>query len=140
MNTIVPDKFIRKEIYDRIHNMDINGTMFKCFDTRSTANDQDFYTLVSTQLNQPELSKCGNGWSNSTEIQIITRYPKNTGSRVMIDDAVNEVIEELTEFSLPVSTGLKVNQQQLSIDNEIVNVERGEIVYTKIVRLETTIN
>lgn len=140
MNTIVPDKFIRKEIYDRIHNMDINGTMFKCFDTRTTASNQNFYTILSTQLNQPLPNKCGNGWENSTEIQVITRYSKNVGSRVMLDDAVNEVIEELSEFSLPSTTGLKVNEQQLSIDNEIVNTERGEVVYTKVIRLQTTIN
>jgi len=140
MNTGNPNKYIRKEIYDRIHNADIGGIIFKCFDSRVTSEDIKTYFLISTQLNQPSRTKCNRGWINSTEIQVIVRTFKNTGSRVLIDDAVDEVLTELDEFSLPVGTGLHVSISELSVDNEFVQDVGGEIIYTKIMRLETTIN
>jgi hypothetical protein len=140
MTAILPDKYIRKEIYDRIHNMDIGGTLFKCYDTRATQSGAMEYTLVSTQLNQPEDTKCGGGWSNSTEIQVIIITEKNTGSRVLLDDAVQEVLSELNDFSLPVATGLRVSNSKLSVDNEIIDDVGSKIAYRKIVRMQTTIN
>ncbi len=135
-----PDKHIRKEIYDRIHNAEVDGVVIKCYDSRVTANDPEQYFLISTQLNQPNRTKCGRGWINSTEIQVISRQKKNVGSRAFLDDMVNEVLEELDQFSLPASTGFKVSVNDLSIDNEIVEETKSEIFYTKILRLETTIN
>jgi hypothetical protein len=140
MNTLNPDKHIRKEIYDRIHNAEINGITFKCYDTRVTSDNVKNYFLIGTQLNQPNRTKCGRGWINSTEIQVIVISKKNQGSRVLLDDAVNECLVELDNFSLPTLSGMKVSINNLSIDNEIVDVQGGEIVYTKILRLETTIN
>jgi len=135
-----PDKYIRKEIYDRIHNAEVDGIVVKCYDSRVTANDPEQYFLISTQLNQPNRTKCGRGWINSTEIQIIVRRPKNEGTRVFLDNLVNEVLVELDEFSLPAITGFKVNLDDLTIDNEIVEETKSEIFYTKILRLETTVN
>lgn len=140
MNTANPDKHIRKEIYDRIHNMEVGGQTFKCFDDRSTSSSTKNYFLLSTQLNQPTRTKCGRGWTNSTEIQVVTRQPKNHGSRVLLDDAVNGVLEELDGFTLPTASGMKVNLWELSIDNELSQEAGGEIVRVKIIRLETTIN
>ena len=140
MNTLNPDKYIRKEIYDRIHNAEVNGIMFKCFDTRVGNGNYKNYFLITTQLNQPNRTKCGRGWINSTEIQVIVISKKNQGSRILLDDAVNECLVELDNFSLPSQTGMKVSLNNISIDNEIVDVRGGEITYTKILRLETTIN
>lgn len=140
MNTIIPDKHIRKEIYDRIHNAEVNGITFKCFDNRVTSSNAKNYFLLSTQLNQPNRTKCGRGWLNSTEIQVITRSPKNQGSRVLLDNAVNEVISLLEDFSLPTATGLKVIINDLSVDNELTDFEGAEIINIKIIRLTTTVN
>jgi hypothetical protein len=140
MNTANPDKHIRKEIYDRIHNMEVGGQTFKCFDDRATSSNTKNYFLLSTQLNQPNRTKCGRGWINSTEIQVVTRQPKNHGSRVLLDDAVNGVLEELDGFTLPTASGMKVSLWELSIDNELSQEAGGEIVRVKILRLETTIN
>ena len=140
MNTANPDKYIRKEIYDRIHNAEVNGVLFKCFDSRVTSTNVKNYFLISTQLNQPNRTKCNRGWLNSTEIQVIVISPKNTGSRVLMDDAVNEVLTELDNFALPTATGMSVSLSEISLDNEFVNVTGAEIVYTKVIRLEITIN
>lgn len=139
-NTKNPNKHIRKEIYDRIHNADVDGVTFKCFDSRVPSSDEKNYFLINTQLNQPNRTKCGRGWINSTEIQVICITKTNEGSRVLMDNAVDEVLEELEEFTFPTSVGMKVNLDELSIDNEIIEKKHGEITYTKIIRLQTTIN
>tara|TARA_R110002167_G_scaffold284737_2_gene489913 strand:+ start:32610 stop:33032 length:423 start_codon:yes stop_codon:yes gene_type:complete len=140
MNTANPDKHIRKEIYDRLHNSEVNTLTFKCYDTNVTSANDDQYFLIGTQLNQPLNTKCNRGWLNSTEIQVVVRTKKNTGSRVLLDDAVDHVLTELDSFSLPVLSGMKVSLSEISIENELVEDTQSEIFYTKILRIETTIN
>lgn len=140
MNTANPDKHIRKEIYDRLHNSEVNTLTFKCYDTNVTSANDNQYFLIGTQLNQPNRTKCNRGWLNSTEIQVVVRTKKNTGSRVLLDDAVDHVLTELDSFSLPVLSGMKVSLSEISIENELVEDTQSEIFYTKILRIETTIN
>lgn len=140
MNTANPDKYIRKEIYDRLHNSEVNTLTFKCYDTNVTSANDNQYFIVGTQLNQPLNTKCNRGWINSTEIQVVVRTRKNTGSRVLLDDAVNTVLTELDSFSLPSSSGMKVSLSEVYIENELTEELQSEIFYTKVLRLETTIN
>ncbi|MEM6895719.1 MAG: hypothetical protein AAF554_18640, partial [Bacteroidota bacterium] len=84
-------------------------------------------------------NKCGDGWENSTEIQIIIRSKKNQGSKALLNQAAQSVLNELQDFSLPISTGLAVNSVILSDVNELVDDRGSEIVYQKILRMETSI-
>lgn len=140
MNTNLPDKHIRKEIYDRIHNMEVDGVTFKCYNQRTVAKNDKQYFLVTTQLNQPNRSKCGRGWFNSTEIQVVVRKPKNFGSVLLLDNAVDSVLTELESFSLPISSGMKISEDDVSVDNQIEEITGGEIIYTKILRLVSKVN
>jgi len=140
MTTTLPDNELNKELKARLQNMEVGNEMFKFFVSRITSQKVKFYFLVTTQLNQPEVTKCGKGWRNSTEIQVTTIYPKNTGSKALMNDATDGVIREIEDFSLPVTTGLKVSTVDISVDNELVENTNSEIVYRKIVRLETLIN
>lgn len=140
MNTGNPDKHIRKEIYDRLHNSEVNTLTFKCYDTNVTSANDNQYFIIGTQLNQPNRTKCNRGWINSTEIQVVVRLKKNVGSRVLLDDAIDLVLTELDSFSLPVLSGFKISLSELSIENELVEETPSEIFYTKILRIETTIN
>lgn len=136
MNADLPNKHIRKEIYDRLNNSTIGGETFPVFTERATNSNSKNYYLISTQLNNQEFNKCGNGWENSTEIQVIVRRKRNEGTKVLLDDAVQNVLTELQDFSLPSATGLKVNRIELSIANEIVDERGSEIVYQSIIRME----
>lgn len=139
MNAALPDNHINKEVYDRLHNSVVDGETFPLYVSRVTNGNPKQYFLINTQLNDQEYNKCGNGWTNSTEIQVIVRLKKNEGSKVLMNNATQEVLTELEDFSLPVSTGLKVNSVALSIANEIVDERGSEIVYQKIIRMETSI-
>ncbi|MEM6814899.1 MAG: hypothetical protein AAF600_10945 [Bacteroidota bacterium] len=134
-----PNNDINRELKARLNNLDVGGTNFRIFDSRVTTNNIRNYILISTQLNQPEFNKCGDGWENSTEIQIIVRSKKNQGSKALLNQAAQSVLDELQDFSLPVSTGLAVNSVVLSDVNELVDDRGSEIVYQKILRMETSI-
>lgn len=139
MTAQLPDNEINKELRSRLHNMEIGTYMFKFHISKATSARDKFYFLVSTQLNAKQSNKCGNGWINSTEIQVVVIFPKNTGSKNIINLAANGVIQELEDFTLPSATGLKVNLVDLSIDNELIEDTQSEVVYRKIIRMETNI-
>ena len=139
MNSVLPDNFVNKEIYDRLHNAVIDMVTFPCYTSRATSANPKNYYLISTQLNDQEFNKCGNGWDNSTEIQVIVRLSKNSGSKALLNNATQYALDELSDFSFPVETGLKVNRVELSVVNELVTEEGSEIVYQKIIRLQTSI-
>ncbi len=139
MNAVLPDNFINRELRARLDNLEVDGISFRLFDSRVTSSNPRQYFLISTQLNNQEFNKCGNGWENSTEIQVIVRADKNSGSKALLNNATQEVLTELSDFSLPQSTGLVVNRLELGVANELVDERGSEIVYQKIVRMETSI-
>nr|WP_299488595.1 hypothetical protein [uncultured Allomuricauda sp.] len=135
-----PDNAINTEIKARLHNAGVDGKTFPLFTGRATNSKAKQFFLISTQLNDPNFNKCGDGWENSTEIQIIVRLNKNSGSKALLNNATQEVLTQLSDFSLPGSTGLTVNKIQLSTPNEVVLTEGNEIIYQKIIRMETLIS
>lgn len=137
MNTALPDNAINAEIKSRLHNSDVNGTDFPLYLARVTSNNAKNYYLINTQLNQSTSTKCGKGWLNSTEIQVVVILDKNDGSKKLLNEATEVLRQELEDFSL---TGFSVNNVDINIENELVTESNSEIVYQKIVRLETQIN
>lgn len=139
MITALPDNEINKELKARLNNMEVGTATFKFYVSRVTSAKDSFYFLVGTQLNQPDNSKCGTGWIHATELQIITRFPKNTGSKALLNEATNDVIQELKDFSLPVITNMSVNLVSLNVENELIEDTASEIVYRKILRMELNV-
>lgn len=139
MITTLPDNAINTELKARLHNMEVGGETFKFYVTNVTSAKVKNYFLVGTQLNLPKHTNCGVGWFNETVIQVVTIYPKNTGSKALMNDATNDVIQELEDFSLPVLTGLIVSLVTLDIENELIEDTASEVVYRKIIRMKTTI-
>ena len=137
---MIPDNHINKELKARLNNLDVDGTAFKFFDSRATSSRSKNYFLLSTQLNGSRRTKCGKGWLNSTEIQVVVIHPLNTGSKALMNRATEELLNEIDDFSLPVGSGFTVNGVETYIANEIVQNEDSNVVYRKIVRMETTIN
>ena len=137
--TALPDNDINTELKARLHNMEIDGNMFKFYVSNVTSAKVKFYFLVGTQINNADPTKCGKGWENATEIQVITIFPKNTGSKYLMNEATNGLIQELKDFSLPTATGLKVNRVRINVENELIEETRAETVFRKIVRIETRI-
>lgn len=138
--TASPDKWVRKAIYDRIHNMDVNGETVPCYDVSATDYNGNFYTILSTQNKNDNPTKCVTGWIYSILIDIVSRYRKNTGSRLMADDMENEILTLLDGMTLDVASGMKVSTIRISSEPDLTNNSTAEIVHRKFLRYELTIN
>lgn len=139
MISAFPDNQINAELKTRLNNLDVNGTIFKYYVKNVTSDNQKFYFLKSTQITQPEFNKCGTGHITSTEIQVTVILSKNKGSELILNNAVAALYSALDGFSLDAGTGLVVNRSELSVDNDLTEKTGANIVYRKIVRLETHI-
>ena len=139
MTATLPDNAINKELRARLNNLDVNGTSFPFFVGRTGDTSPSNYFLVNTQLNGQQSTKCGRGWLNSTEIQVVVTLPRNTGSKKMLTDATNELIQALEAFALP-GSGLSVSNQQLNVENQLTEINGTDVIYRNIIRFETRIN
>lgn len=137
---ILPDKWVRKAFFDRIHNLDVGDKTIKCFDTQATAFHGDNYIILGTQTNVETFDKCGNGWRSTILIEVFTRHKKNTGSRVLADDIIQEILTECEDLNLEPASGLRMNTIKRSTPNDITSETRSEIIHRKFLRYELGIN
>ena len=139
----LPDKYIRKAIFDLCNGMEVNGNVINFYDSRVTGSTiPNYYVLMTTQTNvMNEQSTCGNRWESSILLDIVTRYygTGNTGSRVLADDIADEIIT-LIQPKLTLGGGLNVIHQTLDLPNDISSVTENENIFRKFIRIELLIN
>ena len=139
----LPDKYIRKAIYDAINGVVVDGNTILCYDTRVSGKSNDNYVILSTQSsNVAKDTKCGYKWESNILIDIITRYKLsgNTGSRLLADNILDKVRELTDTLVLDVASGLTIVTQAQSFPNDLVSTSENEIVYRKFIRIEFLIN
>ena len=140
----LPDKWIRKAIYNAINGIVVNGYSIPCFDTRVPNNDKrNYYVIMSTQSNEvAKDTKCGYKWRSSILLDITTIYDVdgNTGSRLMADDILNTVRQNTDALILDVTSGLEIVTQNQSFPNDLMATNVNKIVYRKLMRIEFLIN
>lgn len=142
----LPDKWVRKAIKDRIHNIDVDlvGTLntIPCFDSFQSTGKKRYYTLLSTQTNELSKDKCGNGWESSILIDVVTKFSNasNPGSRVMADDIANEILQELEDLNLDPTSNLTISAIDIIFEPDIISFGTTQNVFRKLIRYELTIN
>ena len=140
----LPDKWVRKAIYDTINNIVVNTYNIPCFDTRVPKNDKrNFYVIMSTQSNEVDkTNKCENVWESQILLDVITSYDVigNTGSRKMADDILDAIKTATDALVLDVASGLKIISQKQSFPSDLNLVTQNKIVYRKLMRIEFLIN
>lgn len=139
-----PDKWIRKAIYDRIHNVDVSTNdvvrTIPCFDTRTVDYHGNEYVIMSTQTNVQTHSKCGDGWRSTILLEIFTRHEKNSGSRLIADDIIQEILTETEDLSLDTESQLVIQTMSFTTPNDITIETPTEIIQRKFIRFELLIN
>jgi hypothetical protein len=146
----LPDKWIRKAIYDVINNISVVDEMsgdvlvVKCYDSRVMAdNDITQYVLMTTQTNTVDKStKCGNRWESSILLDIVTTFngAGNYGSRLLADNILDKVRALTDSLTLDVASGLEVVYQSQDFPNDLVTVTSTENIYRKFMRIELLID
>lgn len=135
----LPDKWIRKAIFDVVNNIIVDGKNIKCFDTRVSGSNLDNYVLLTVQSNEVDKSiKCGDRWESSILIEIYTRYllTGNTGSRLFTDNITDQVRSLTDNLVLDVASGLTIITQNQSFPNDILDSDDSYMFYRKFIRKE----
>ena len=144
MNKALPDKWIRKAVYDVVNNITVDGNVIPCFDSRVTGRTIPYhYILMTTQTNDVDKGiKCGYRWDSSILLDIVTTYlsPGNTGSRLLVDNILDETRNLTDVLTLDVASGLTILRQTQFFPANITTITTNENIFRKFIRIELTIN
>lgn len=103
-----PDKWIRKYYFttfsdivvDGNHYMVVNGEKVRICDTM-TPDKEDFLIILSTQSGSDQWNnKCSLDKMRDINIDIVTRYDGNVGSRAFLDDIVEEILQRTENITV----------------------------------------
>ena len=143
MEKSLPDKWIRKVVYDLVDGITVNSEDIYVYDTKITGVLQpDFYVIMSTQTNEVnKFNKCEYLWDSELLLDVRATYQRagNTGSRVQVDDMLDAVRNLVKDIQLDVSSGLVINKRILSFPNDLTEENDSEIIYRKFLRLTLSI-
>jgi len=143
VNKNLPDKWIRKSIYDLINNITVDGKTIPCYDTNVTDQGKDFYILISTQSSgQQKINKCEDQWLSTVLVDVFTRYRKsgNTGSRLFAENISDEVRRLTNGLVLDSGSGLNIVWQNTNFAPDISSSTKNEKVFRKLIQYEFLIN
>ena len=144
MNKTLPDKWIRKAVYDVVNNIVVDTITIPCYDGRVVGNTiPDHFILLTTQTSQTnQIIKSERSWESSILIDIVTTYKgtSNPGSRVFADNILDAVRNATNNLVLDASCGLIIRNQTQDFPNDIITVSPNENIFRKLMRIELTIN
>lgn len=134
-----PNKWIRKAIHTSINNMIVNGLTIPCYDTRVKPTENPNYYVLMTSQSKRRLNtnKCEEFWEADILLDIVTIYPAfgATGSRVLVDDIEDKIIELTTFLQVENFTVLFKNVDQTGLDN----INDNTMVYRNLYRIILTL-
>ena len=136
----LPNKWIRKAVFDAIDDMEVDGYVIPSYDTYVTGPDQpDFYTLLSTQTSTVDKdNKCEWFWDSSIRIEAVTYYNRsgNPGEKALAEDMLDKIRELTNNLVLDPASNLEIFTQTqdfpggLTISTEHENIFREFITIT----------
>ena len=142
MNKTLPNKWVRKAVYDAINDIIVDGVTIPCYTSR-VDNDYHFYTILATQTNnQRTTNKCESHWVSSILIDIVTIYngTNNPANRSFVDNITDAIIQATNNLTLDVISGLKIEVQNIVGLDNLDNQTDTQNVFRNLLRYELTIN
>jgi len=146
MNKTLPDKWVRKAVYDAINGIVVDSMVIPCYDTHvtySAQNDEpNHYVLMTTQTNDVDKrNKCEWFYESSILLDIITSYSGagNNGSRLLVDNITDTCRNALQDLTLDAASGLEIVTETMNFPSDITTDVGAEVIFRKFIRLELTI-
>lgn len=134
-----PDKYIRKAIFEKLggnNGFQISGKTVKVYDSATPLNE-DFLVILSTQSGtDAQRDKCSIDKDRTIVIDCITRYKGNAGSRAMVDDIVEYVLEQLEDLEID---NFEFIKDSISFPSDIVNRTSTESIFRKLINYSLTL-
>ena len=146
MNKTLPDKWVRKAVWDAINDIVVDSLVIPCYDTHVTYNAQkdepSHYVLMTTQTNDVDKrNKCEWFYESSILLDIITSFSGagNNGSRLLVDNITDACRNALQDLTLDGESGLEVVQETMNFPADITTDTGAEVIMRKFLRLELRI-
>ena len=146
MNKSLPDKWVRKAVYDAIDGVVVDGIVIPCYDTHVTYDAQkdepQHYVLMTTQTSDVDKrNKCEWFYESSILLDIITSFSGagNNGSRLLADNITDACRNALVDLTLDVASGLEIVQETMNFPADISTDVGAETIFRKFIRLELRI-
>lgn len=143
MDKALPDKWVRKAVYDAVDGVIVDTNTINCYDSRVTASTETNYILLSTQSNEVnDANKCEYVWESQILIEVFTRasLSGNTGSRLLADNIADSVRNLTKDLKLDAASNLTIIRQKQSFPSDLVAETDSDIIYRKFIRIEFLIN
>jgi hypothetical protein len=145
MNKSIPDKWVRKAVYDAINDMVVDSETIPCYDSMVSEGPPPYaYTLLNSQTSDVDkANKCEWLWISTILIDCISIYPDpGSGSSLFIDNILESVRDLTDEIELDVSSGLSIVTRTMSFPTppgggyELVD---NQAVFRRLMRLQLLI-
>ena len=142
----LPDKWIRKAVFDAIDGLIVDSLVIPCYDVRVSRGENkskpQHYVIMSTQSNEVDKNnKCEWFWESQILLDVLTSYdlPGNPGSRLLSDNILDAVRDAVSDLTLDVGSGLEIIKITQSFPSDISTTTRNENIFRKFLRLELLI-
>lgn len=146
MNKSLPDKWVRKAVYDAINDIVVDGKLIPCFDMKvvldAQRDDPQHYILMTTQTNEVDKrNKCEWFWESTILLDIITSFSGvgNPSSRLLADNIVDSARAALQSLTLDAGSGLEIVKQDWEFPADLGVDTNAEVIYRKFIRLSLRI-
>lgn len=125
-----PSKYIRQYFYNAFANMVVNGKTVNVYDTH-TPNNDDALIILSTQTGSNDrIDKCSITKNRTIEIQVITRFKGNTGSRLLLDDILEEIQNRVQNIQV---NNFTVQDWDVQFTQDFATTNTTETIFRKII-------
>ena len=143
MNKNLPNKWIRKSIFQAINNIVVDGKVVRCYDTNVSGVDvPNNYVILSTQSNIVEkANKCEYFWNSEILLDIVNIYQSagNMGDRLLTDNITDEVRKLTDVLVLDSASNLSVISQIQSFPNGLNSTNDNQIIFRNFIRISLRI-
>jgi len=143
MNKNLPNKWIRKAIFQAINNIVVDGKVVRCYDTNVSGVDvPNNYMILSTQSNIVEkANKCEYFWNSEILLDIVNIYQSagNMGDRLLTDNITDEVRKLTDVLVLDSASNLSVISQIQSFPNGLNSTNDNQIIFRNFIRISLRI-
>ena len=143
MKKNLPNKWIRKAVFQAINNIVVDGKVVRCYDTNVSGVDvPNNYVILSTQSNIVEkANKCEYFWNSEILLDIVNIYQSagNMGDRLLTDNITDEVRNLTDTLVLDPASDLSVISQIQSFPNGLNSTNDNEIIFRNFIRISLRI-
>ena len=127
-----PDKWIRKYLATTLAGLKVGTKDIPISDTRIPANSDHYILMTTIDKSNEQETKCHRVWRAAINIDIVTIYPGNSGSRVLAEDIENEVLSKIASPSID---GFTVESVDIDFAPDLSTITTTQSIYRKIIIL-----